>query len=132
MHMSHQSAPPRIWPFLLATVIALGLAAFVLYRSQDTPIDPEAAGATTTVTRLSPACADALALADKLIGPGSRLASAARAHAAVMELLEDGDITGHQAYVRGQAQVTSMLHDSPDVAVFVKRYQEVRKGCPLK
>lgn len=114
---------------LLLVVGAAGLAAAVYTRTDEPTPTADTAVPTTT---LAASCADALALADKLIGPGSRLAKAARAHAAVMELLEDGDITGHQAYVRGQAQVASMLHDSPDVAVFVDRYREVRSKCPLR
>lgn len=129
-----RSAPKvRIWPYVLLTLIALSTVVFLLYRSIGTPLEPTGPSAAATPSTKTPqACADALALADQLIGPGSRLAKAARAHAAVMELLEDGDISGHEAYVRGQAQVASMLHDSPDVAVFVGRYQKVRSKCPLR
>lgn len=126
-----------------ALICALGLLAAGWFASREDPLllGPQAgAGVASTAraTSVPPACADALALADLLAQHVGHLAPAINDHVDVMERLDlglegkPGGITGHEAYVRGQAQMRVFEADGPDAEVQVKRYLRVRRGCPAR
>lgn len=134
----------RTWWLLLAAlaiIVALGLAYW--YAQPDligssTAATPESRAAQSTAPHVSKACADALALADLLASHVGPLAQAANDHVDVMERLDlflegkPGGLDGHQAYMRGEAQMRVMEEHGPDAEVQTKRYKEVRKGCTTR
>jgi hypothetical protein len=91
----------------------------------------------TTSPSVPAACVDALGLADLLASHVGPLADAANAHVEVMEKLDlylegkPGGITGKQAYDQGATQMAVMEDHGPDAEVQTRRYQEVRKRCPI-
>jgi hypothetical protein len=139
--MAH--APPRRRPLLwLATggvLLFLAATAWAATRSDPAAVVSASSSApTTTAPTLPPACADALALADLLASHVGPLSDAANEHVEVMEKLDlglegkPGGINGQQAYDQGQQQMTVMEEHGPDAEVQTRRYQKVRKQCPLR
>jgi hypothetical protein len=122
---------------VVALLVVVGAVAYA--RNQTQPDDAAAAPtATTRAAALPAACADALALADLLAGHVGPLADAANGHVNVMELLEltlegkPGGIDGKEAYRRSGPQMAVMADHGPDAEVQVRRYQRLRKQCPLR
>ena len=121
---------------LVATVLVVGGAVAAVTRADDG--GPSGNVAAVTSTTLPAACADALAIADDLAGPARRLGGAAVDHVVIMDRLDlfldgkPGGLDGHQVYRLGEKQMKVMEADGPDAQVRAKRYQEVRKACPLK
>jgi hypothetical protein len=120
---------------VVAAVVALAAAGWAVTRTDPTPAGATAAAVTTTT--LPQACADALALADLLASHVDPLAGAVNDHADLMERLDlflegkPGGLSGHQVYEQGEKQMEVFEEHGPDAQVQVKRYQKVRKACPL-
>jgi hypothetical protein len=140
--VAHAPRRPR-WLLWLAAVGALVfLATTVWVATRTDPAIPSAAVAssssTATATTLPGACADALALADLLASHVGPLADAANEHVEVMEKLDlflegkPGGINGQQAYDQGETQMAVMEEHGPDAEVQTRRYQKVRKRCPIR
>jgi hypothetical protein len=121
---------------VLALAVTVGAVAYA--RNQATDPEPLATTAATRSAAPPAACADALALADLLAGHVGPLADAANGHVNVMELLEltlegkPGGIDGKEAYRRSGPQMAVMADHGPDAEVQTRRYQRIRKRCPLR
>jgi hypothetical protein len=121
---------------IVAVILLVGWLISTTTRSDDGR--PSSSVAAATSTTLTPACADALALADALAVHAGRLADAAVDHVVIMDRLDlflegkPGGLNGQQVYRLGSKQMAVMEADAPDAQVRAKRYREVRKRCPLK
>lgn len=123
---------------LVVALLLVGWALVALGDDAAPPAAPAVATSAAPPTTLPLACAEALAHADELAEAAGPLANAGIGHAALMERLElyldhkPGGLSGKQVYDLGAGQMRVMDEQAPDARVHAKRYQEVRKRCPIR